>query len=245
LRKIILIILFVSFPIANIGLFFQRYLIACEFSYLFGFQPINEQFHVGADMPTERYQTLSKIVTNAAKRISDTYGTTESQPKVLFTSDSETTKWLGANDTATMHRAPWRTCIVIGAKGQNVDVMAHEWLHAEIQHRVGFWRFIQEIPVWFDEGAALTLDYRDPFLPENIELPDEQVQSVKSLVTGSKFFSNDVMTHYQAARMAVIPLIKLDSFYRDLEKISDGASFEQVFLQADRIVIRNTGISDE
>ncbi|MDZ7923630.1 MAG: hypothetical protein U5M23_06135 [Marinagarivorans sp.] len=79
-------------------------------------------------------------------------------------------------------------CIIIGPQGQNVDVIAHEWLHAEIQHRVGFFRFLKEIPVWFDEGAALTLDYREPFLPENIDLPVEDVTAVKKLKSGKSFF---------------------------------------------------------
>lgn len=219
-----------------VGIFFQRYAIACEFSHMLDFREINNQFHIGSDIPSERIEDLSQIVSSASKRISGVYGRPESTPKILFTSDSATTNILGANETATMHRMPWRSCIIVGPKGQNVDVMAHEWLHAEIQQRVGFWRFIKEIPVWFDEGLALTLDHREPFLPENIDLSKERVNDVRNLVTGKDFFSGNIIEHYQAARMAVIPLIQADSLYKNLEQISNGGSFDAVFLKANKSI---------
>ncbi|MGE6116539.1 hypothetical protein ACLHZU_10615 [Aeromonas salmonicida] len=142
----------------------------------------------------------------------------------------------GANETASMHRIPWRACMIIGPKGQNVDVIAHEWLHAEIQHRVGFFRFLKEIPVWFDEGAALTLDYRNPFLPENISLPAEDVTAVKNLKSSKSFFSNNIRQNYQASRIVVEPLIRPKQFFNDLEKIASGESFENVFLIANKSI---------
>ncbi|WP_278403688.1 hypothetical protein [Pseudoalteromonas ruthenica] len=219
-----------------VGIFFRRYAIACEFSHMLDFREINNQFYIGSDIPPERIEDLSQIVSSALKRIDGVYGRPESTPKILFTSDSATANIFGANETATMHRTPWRSCIIVGPKGQNVDVIAHEWLHAEIQQRVGFWRFIQEVPVWFDEGVALTLDHREPFLPETIDLSKERVEDVRNLVTGKDFFSGNIMEHYKAARMAVIPLIQADSFYQKLEQISVGGSFDAVFLKANKSI---------
>lgn len=125
---------------------------------------------------------------------------------------------------------------MIGPKGQNIDVIAHEWLHAEIQKRVGYLRFIMEVPVWFDEGAALTLDYRDPFLPENISLDIKEIQYVKALNNGRSFFSGDIRKNYQAARLAVEPLIKEEYFFHNLERISSGESFERVILKVNKSV---------
>lgn len=55
----------------------------------------------------------------------------------------------------------------------------------------GFIRLLMEIPIWFDEGAALTLDYRAPFLPININLAETETQNVKDLVSAKAFFSGD------------------------------------------------------
>lgn len=145
----------------------------------------------------------------------------------------------GANDTASMHRMPWRSCIIIAPKGQNIDVIAHEWLHAEIQNRVGYWHFLRNIPVWFDEGAALSLDFRKPFLPENINLSDEKIVTVQSLMGDGDFFSGNIHENYQADRMAVSPLIRDKRFFEDLERVSDGESFESVFLNANMSIQPN------
>ena len=125
--------------------------------------------------------------------------------------------------------------MIIGPEGQNTDVIAHEWIHAEIQERVGFSRYQAEVPVWFDEGAALTLDYRTPYLPENIHLTEQDFNKVKQLKSATVFFSGDIIKNYKAARMAVIPLIHTESFFEDLERISRGETFEQVFLRIKKI----------
>lgn len=93
-------------------------------------------------------------------------------------------------------------------------------------------RFLTEIPVWFDEGAALTLDYREPFLAENINLADADIAAVKKLKSGRRFFSNNIRQNYQAARIAVEPLIRNEQFFNDLERVSLGESFDNVFLNA-------------
>ncbi|MEM7055165.1 MAG: hypothetical protein AAF446_11580, partial [Pseudomonadota bacterium] len=76
-------------------------------------------------------------------------------------------------------------------------------------------------------------DYREPFLPENIDLSEENVNAVQRLGSGRDFFSGDIRQNYQAARMAVTPLIQNDSFFADLDRIANGESFDRVFLNAD------------
>lgn len=216
--------------LALIGSYFQRQALACELLPVMGLQQIDDQVYIESDIASERMGDLSKQVSSASQRITDVYGTPESKPRILITSNANTAAKWGANDTASMHRLPWGSCIIVGPKGQNIDVIAHEWLHAEIQHRVGFWRFMTEIPIWFDEGAALTLDYREPYLPKNINLSDEDVLAVHSLTKGREFFAGDIRSNYQAARMAVVPIIRNENFFDDLERIAKGESFEAVFL---------------
>jgi hypothetical protein len=47
------------------------------------------------------------------------------------------------------------------------------------------------------------------------------------------FFSGNIRENYQVSRMAVIPLIKENSFYMDLERIANGVPFPTVFLNND------------
>jgi len=234
MRKILLLVLIIISAVLLTGAFFQRHAIACELLPVLDYQRINEQMFVGEGIPEEQINTLQMLAVSASERIENIYGKPISKPRILITSNAQMAAKWGANETGSMHRMPWRSCIVIGPEGQNVDVISHEWLHAEIQHRVGFFRFLREIPTWFDEGAALTLDYRAPYLPENISLPDAEIQNVQNLKTGNKFFSGDIRRNYQAARRAVIPLIQNERFFTDLERISSGESFEAVFLEVNK-----------
>ncbi len=192
-------------------------------------QRFGDELFVHAGVADDDARAFERLLPEAAKRIRDRYGAPRSAPRLLLVPDAEVAGQWDANATATLHRAPWGTCIVVGPDGRNVDVIAHEWLHAEIQHRVGFWRFLREIPTWFDEGAALTVDHRAPFLPANIDLPPSAVEAVQALDRGAAFFRGDVRTHYQAARLAVISRIDEATFFDDLERIAAGEAFEAVF----------------
>lgn len=172
---------------------------------------------------------LSQLVNLAVERITETYGELVATPWMVITSDVATARKWGSNEIGAMNRMSWCSCIIIGPEGQNVDEIAHELLHAEIQKRVGLWRLLSEVPVWFEEGAALTLDNRESFLPENIELPDEVITAVMTLDSHKASFSGKIREHYQAARMVVISLIRKVSYYQDFDSNKNGEPFHEVF----------------
>lgn len=228
-RKVIFALLSVIIIFLLTGAFFQRHALACELLPLMGYQELDSKVFLAPDIPSDQKEELSRMVDLAVERLTETYGAPIATPWMVITSDVATAKRWGSNETGAMNRMPWCSCIIIGPEGQNVDVMAHEMLHAEIQKRVGLWRLLKEIPVWFDEGAALTLDYREPFLPGNIELADEKITAVMTMDDHKTFFSGQIRENYQAARMAVIPLIRKERFYEDLDRIKKGESFNNVF----------------
>lgn len=236
MRKILIGVFAAFIVLLLTASWFLRPALACELLPLLNYQQVGEEVFFRADVQKSEIEEVQEFIQLASERIDTMYGPLVSKPRFLIASDIEMSSNWGANATATMHRLPWRSCIVIGPEGRSVDVIAHEWFHAEIQHRVGFLRFLKEIPVWFDEGAALTLDYRAPFLPENIDLPPSEIQAVVNLTRGSNFFSGNVHGNYQAARMAVRPLIEQGRFYDDLERISSGESFEHVFMYSGKSV---------
>lgn len=58
--------------------------------------------------------------------------------------------------------------------------------------RVGWLTHWLEIPVWFNEGMALIVDHREPFLIENIDISQAAIDSVKQLKTGRAFFGGKI-----------------------------------------------------
>jgi len=64
----------------------------------------------------------------------------------------------------TTHFAPFLSSIVVlGPKGQNDNVAAHEFAHAELAQRTSVLLRTYRIPTWFDEGLAMQFDHRPDY----------------------------------------------------------------------------------
>ena len=228
MKKLVFLVAVGLLMVLFAGVFFQRHAIACEVVGLVGWQggESNVFFHPGFD-PDQQLEILSDFA-EAQQRISRVFGPPVSNPRVLIALDADSAAW-GADATASMHRAP-RMCVVIGPHGRNVDVIAHELMHAEMQHRLGLIRTLRQLPSWFDEGVALMVDHREPFLPENIELEKEAIEAVTRLWSGRAFASqSDLRAGYQAARLAAGQRLGDHELYAGLKRIRQGEAFDQVF----------------
>ena len=205
----------------------QRHAIACEAVTFSDYYQIVPNLFVSNSFKHTNH--ASDYLAEARKRVDSTFGKMRASPKIVLVNSPQEAAKFGANTTATAHATPLGTCIVLGPKGQNIDVAAHELVHAELVERVGWFTYLVEIPVWFNEGVALIVDHRKPFLIENIALPPEAVEHVRTLHSGDDFFGDDnTYQHYLASRLAV-QHVDPAMLYKNLEKIKNGERFENVF----------------
>ena len=101
------------------------------------------------------------LVQQARRRVDAFFGDTASSPLLACLA----TPVLGLDVPYGSARfAPWLpTVIVLGPDGLNVDVMAHEWAHAELAARTSALLRTYKVPTWFDEGLAMQLDERSAY----------------------------------------------------------------------------------
>lgn len=129
---------------------------------------------------------------------------------------------------------PGRTCIVLGPDGRNVDVFAHELVHAEIADRLGFWTRWRQLPVWFDEGAAMQVDYRSAFNPRG-SVSDADRRKIRKRISSASFFavSPDQLTvHYATAKQVVAEWLSQTgkrAFDGRLSAMQQGEPFDKVW----------------
>jgi hypothetical protein len=168
------------------------------------------------------------FIAEGAKRVSDTFGATIASPMIILADTVDESRKFFASETATPHVSLFGSCIILGPNGQNVDVIAHEFAHAEIFARLGWVTWILEMPRWFEEGVSLLVDLREPFLPENITLEDSEIEAVKNIFYGHNFYTENAFQNYQAARLAVDSVDKSE-FYSNLERMKRGYEFDDVF----------------
>lgn len=205
--------------------------VACSMVGFAGFDVLPDGSLVQATATATQRRRLVALRAQAQARITTTYGPSRAQPLVLFLDDMKAFWPAERNATASTDFLPTHTCVVIGPDGQNVDVLAHELVHAEVVDRLGFLRRMIEIPVWFDEGLAMQVDYRTAFDPPT-DVWDSSF--VRELDTGPKFFRFEGGKHipnYAAAKMEVRLWLGDEgarSLYPRLERIRAGEDFSAI-----------------
>ncbi len=223
--KLSLLVIFVS--IFVLGGVSQRHALACEFVGYSNYLEIEHKVFVSSSLTEDRAQKLLSILSLGKSRVDNTFGVMASSPIVIITSDEDEASRFGSNAYGRAHITPLGQCLVFGPKGHNVDVIAHEYTHSEVHYRVGWFNHSLNLPIWFNEGVSLLVDFREPYLVSNIKLSQVEVDAIKR--KGSKFFSGDnLLENYQAARIAVDAVDK-EHLYDNLAKIRNGENFNDVF----------------
>ena len=171
----------------------------------------------------------------AKRRIADTFGATRASP-VIVIGGTQALRDLfpGSGAYASTVYVPYRSCVIVGPKGHDLDILAHEALHAEIHHRVGHWHRLTQIPTWFDEGLAMQVDHRERYSwPPQSGAVDSGL--VKQWTSRAQFFSGndaELTRHYAMAREEVrLWLQKLghSNLYGFLERIRLGDGFVETY----------------
>lgn len=206
----------------------QNEVLTCKIAGSPAYVEISDGLYVSALIEEYEYGRIEASILDARTRIEETFGKLTSSPKMIITQNSAEADSLGSNATAHSHLSAFGQCLVFGPEGRNVDVFAHELVHAEVHSRIGWLTQLISIPVWFNEGIALIVDYRAPYLPTNIDIRESEVELVKSKNYGYQFFSDDAIKNYQASRLAVDP-IDPKLLYSKLEEINSGKSFADAF----------------
>ena len=173
--------------------------------------------------------TEEQLLSAASSRIDKLFGARQANPVIVFNAPERF--WpLSLNEYGSTSFLGQKTCVMIGAKGRNLDVVAHELMHAEIVHRVGYWRRLTALPVWFDEGLAMQVDFRPRY-----RLPQGASSTyVKTLDSSRDFFVADdqqLTNHYAAAKAEValwVSGVGHATVYQQLERLASGVAFAAV-----------------
>ncbi|MBB1269525.1 hypothetical protein [Shewanella sp. SR44-3] len=225
MSKLSLLLLCSLSAVVIVGGFCQRHALACElieYAKHAEYSEISPNVFASHAFNRDQKNTLLAMIELGKSRVNQTFGNMIANPKVIIAANDIEAAEFGANAFGKALLTPLGQCIILGPKGQNIDVVAHEYTHAEVHHRVGWLNHLLNVPIWFNEGVALLVDFREPYLLDNITLSAEQIDAVKS----DKFdFS---IASYQAARVLVEPLDRA-TLYDNLEKLTQGQNINSAF----------------
>ena len=176
-------------------------------------------------------QRYAQLIRDAWLRIETTFGPVESKPIILFFDHPGGFGPFRLNAFGSTQLIGSRACVMVGPKGQNVDVVAHELMHAEIHHRVGYLAYFFQIPTWFNEGVAMQVDYRSQY---SLSPQDAQKTAyVRDLTASSNFYKGDNLAltrNYASAKYEVaswLTKVGTTTLYSRLQRMRDGQSFAE------------------
>lgn len=201
---------------------------------LIGMAGLNE---LGDDVVTDSHSEADhrryvQLVRDARARIEAKFGTPESKPIVVIFNGSNGLGPFKLNDHGSTQMLGSRACVMVGPKGQNIDVVAHELMHGEIHHRVGAVHRYFQVPTWFEEGIAMQVDDRSRYLLS----PQEALNAdgVRALTSAASFVASDdeALTRNYASAKAVVAswVLRVEpaSVYPRLLRLKNGESFDKV-----------------
>jgi len=202
-----------------------------------GYVQIDDGVYAARDLPlVERRRALATL--DAARaRIAGTFGVPVARPTTIIAADDREAARFGLADDVpgTAFISPLRTEVVLNLAHFSVDVTAHELVHAEVAQRLGVWTRAVELPVWFDEGVAVQLDRRWPYLIDCGAVGEQRIRAVRHLTTVRRFWHGNreqIVRNYQAAKCAAAEVLAQHpprTLYASLARLTQGAHFDDVF----------------
>ena len=206
--------------------------IACSLIGYSGFIQIEKNVYVSPEASSEHREELLSLLAQAKARVMATYGQVSATPVIISGHNMSSLGVCASNEYASTKFLPGASYIVLGPKGHSIDIVAHELVHSEISEVVGYWARTINLPVWFDEGAAMQVDYRKQY--DALHSEDSEL-SIRELRYSWQFFEGDdnrLTRHYAGAKNEVRRWIGAGSHkkvFALLDRIKRGERFDDVY----------------
>jgi len=181
---------------------------------------------------------VSGLVIEARKRDELFWGKLESNPTFIYCDDTKSfEKYAHTGAPAVTHMTEFGSYIVISRDGEDVDVISHEWQHAELLKRIGFLNWALKIPSWFDEGLAMQTDQRPYYSIDSLKEKTngfQNLMNIKNIRKGrdlGMLTKEQILLFFSTAKYELKqwnPEKRLSTF---ISIINDGGSFEEAWSQ--------------
>lgn len=207
-------------------------------SYMLKPQPVNAMMVSFSDMeehdgkvyvePGVSEATKNSLLSDleqAKGKILEVFEEIQASPTIIFVQSSEAVQhYAQKNQTGQTYYMYWGSYIVIGPRGFDADVIAHELMHTELRKRLGN---EDKVPVWFDEGLATLVDSR--YISNISIVPD----NLADLSSGSSFYDPQrVKENYERAKDEVTRwygVVGKSGLNELIDGLNTGKSFEELF----------------
>lgn len=199
------------------------------------FRKIEPNLYVSPNTTSSQGKAIATLISDARVRITEQFGAPISTPTIIIIKgkkEEQSFKLYQAPGKVLI--APWGNYLILNQALANIDVAAHELMHAEIAERLGYLIRMRNMPTWLDEGIALQVDHRPRY--SNLAVIDNtELKRVASLVSPKLFWtqnSEQNIKNYQSSKVAVsgtvLPAFQENSLYAILDQIKNGMKIDSI-----------------
>lgn len=165
-----------------------------------GMTNIAPQIYVESNMSKIQQAKVLNAYKDSKPKLIKVYGSIETNPNFYFCESLQCAESLGIEGEVRGVRLI--NHIILTNKGTNAEIVAHEWSHEELSHRVGgFFNWWLKIPLWFDEGLASYVGggYRydnrawEKITKSNLAYPQKkEMETLSQWITSTKKYNKDI-----------------------------------------------------
>ena len=196
----------------------------------------NGKLYYRSDASEEKIVKLQKLLKQAEQRVTDFWGEKTATPTFIFCdSDSDYKKFGNPTGSPAVTFLKFQGYVVISSKGIDLDILSHEISHVELYERVGFFNKVFDIPIWFDEGLAMQVDYRSYYSIDTLQLLSDnfkRLPEVTTMNTAAQFFKGnheEIMQNFRTSKYTISQWYNPKVLKQFIEDIKAGKSFEEAY----------------
>ena len=167
-------------------------------------------FYFDKSLTDIEINNIKSLIKQSKVRAKSFWGNIKAKPTIIYCHNEDMfIKYAGALHPATTIMK-MEGFIILQKEGLSLDIIAHEFSHAEIYERVGFLNNLK-VPLWFHEGLSMQVDYRDEFSIESLKHLSNDLTSlpdINSLISNQQFHTENTILNYAFSKYYVANLLK-------------------------------------
>ena len=194
--------------------------------------------YFNATTPKSKIDSLQSLIEQAAVRMNNFWGEKASNPKFIYCEKEKDFKKYCINSSApAVTYLKLGGYIVLSADAMNLDIISHEFSHAELYKRIGFFKFNYKIPAWFKHGLAMQNDDRDYYSEDTLKAKTNNFKNLPDVVQlqfDQQFYAGPrekIMLNYMAAKHAIKNWYTKEKLSKFITSMNAGKPFEEAFRQ--------------